>query len=73
MAGNGGSGKVVLYVVLGIIGVVLAVQLVQWLVGVVLSLVWYALVAGAVIGVAALVIRAARRSVGGRDRRQLPR
>lgn len=73
MAGGGGSGKVVLYVVLGVIGLVIGIQLIQWLVGAVLTLLWYALVVGAIVGVAALVIRAARRSVSGGSRRQLPR
>lgn len=73
MAGGGGPGKVVLYVVLGVIGLVIGIQLIQWLVGAVLTLLWYALVVGAIVGVAALVIRAARRSVGGGSRRQLPR
>ena len=73
MAGGGGSGKIVLYVVLGIIAVVLGIQLIQWLVGAVLTLLWYALVIGAIVGVAALIIRAARRSVSGNSRRQLPR
>lgn len=73
MANGGGSGKIVLYLVLGVIGLVVAIQLVKWLLAAVISLVWYALVIGAVVGVAALVIRAARRSVGGRNRRELPR
>lgn len=73
MANGGGSGKIVLYLVLGVIGLVVTIQLVKWLLAAVISLVWYALVIGAVVGVAALVIRAARRSVGGRNRRELPR
>ena len=73
MANGGGSEKIVLYLVLGVIGLVVAIQLVKWLLAAVISLVWYALVIGAVVGVAALVIRAARRSVGGRNRRELPR
>lgn len=73
MASGGGSGKVVLYVVLGVVGLVVGIQLLQWLVSAVMTLLWYALVVGAVVGVAALVFRAARRSIGGTDRRQLPR
>ena len=72
---SGGTGKVVLYVVLGIaiIGLVIAVQLLKWLLSAVFSLIWYAIVVGVIVGVRALVIRAARRSVGGSNRRQLPR
>lgn len=73
MTQGSGAGKVVLYAVLGIIGVVVGIQVLQWLVGAILTLVWYALVVAVVVGVAMLVVRAARRSVGGSNRRQLPR
>lgn len=73
MAGNGGSGKILLYVVLGVIGVVVGIQILQWLVGAILTALYWALVIGAVVAVTMLVVRAARRSVGGNDRRRLHR
>lgn len=64
------AGKVVLYVVLGIIAVVIGIQLIQW----VFSALWWLLVAGAVVGIGYMLYRAGQRSVGGgRNRRQLPR
>jgi uncharacterized membrane protein YeaQ/YmgE (transglycosylase-associated protein family) len=71
---GGGFGKVVLWVVLGIVGIILA----GWIVGQIIGALWNILVATLIIaaigGVALLVIRAARRSVGGgSNRRQLPR
>lgn len=73
MAQGSGAGKFVLYLVLGIVGVVIGIQVLQWLFGALLSLVWLALVTAVIVGVTMLVIRAARRSVGGNDRRRLPR
>lgn len=65
-----GFGRVILYVVLGILAVVIGVQLIQWFFGIV----GWLLIAGAVVGVGYLLFRAGRRSVGGRsNRRQLPR
>lgn len=73
MAQGGGAGKVLLYVVLGVIAVVLGVQILAWLVDALLTAIFWALAIGAVVAVTMLVIRAARRSVGGRNNRQLPR
>jgi hypothetical protein len=73
MAQGGGAGKVLLYVVLGVIAVVLGIQILTWLVGALLTAVYWGLIIGAVVAVTMLVIRAARRSVGGRNNRQLPR
>lgn len=73
MAQGGGAGKVVLYAVLAVIGVYLGIKVLTWLVGVVATALYYALVIGAVVAVAMLVVRVARRSVGGQNRRRLPR
>jgi len=73
MAQGGGAAKVVLYVVLGVIAVVVGIKVLTWLVDAVLTAMFYALVIGAVVAVTMLVVRAARRSVGGHNRRRLPR
>jgi uncharacterized membrane protein YeaQ/YmgE (transglycosylase-associated protein family) len=73
MADGGGFGKLVLYVVLGVVGLIVA----GWVLGAVIGALWNILVAtliiAAIVGVALLVLGAARRSVGGRNNRQLPR
>lgn len=67
---GGGFGKIVLYVVLGVIGVFLGIQVIQW----VLSWIGWAIIIGVTAGVAYLVVRGVRKSVGGGpNRRQLPR
>jgi len=71
--GGGGSGRFVLYAVLGVVGVLLALKLLGWIAGALLSLLWYALIIGAVVGGIALVVGASRRRLGRRDQRQLPR
>ena len=68
--GGTGFGKVVLYVVLGVLAVVVGVQVIQWFFGIL----GYLIIVAAVIGVGYLVYRAGQRSVGGgRNRGQLPR
>jgi uncharacterized membrane protein YeaQ/YmgE (transglycosylase-associated protein family) len=74
MAEGGNFGKLVLYVVLGVVGLIVA----GWVLGAIIGALWNILVAtliiAAIVGVALLVIGATRRSVGGRgNRRQLPR
>jgi uncharacterized protein DUF1774 len=67
---RGGFGKVVLYVVLGVLAVFIGVQILQW----VFSWLIWAIIIGVAAGVAYLVVKGVRRSVGGgQDRRQLPR
>jgi len=64
------AGRVVLYVVLGILAVVIGIQVIQWF----FSALGWLIIAGAVVGVGYLLFRAGQRSVGGRgNRRQLPR
>jgi Na+/H+-translocating membrane pyrophosphatase len=71
---GGGFGKVVLWVVLGIVGIIVAGWVLGALIGALLKILFAALVIAAIAGVAMLVVRAARRSVSGRgNRRQLPR
>lgn len=72
MAQQGTSpGKVILYVVLGVIGVVVGINVITWLLGGILQ---WLLVLGAVVGVGYLAFKAGQRSVGGgSDRRQIPR
>jgi uncharacterized membrane protein YeaQ/YmgE (transglycosylase-associated protein family) len=73
MAEGSGFGKLVLYVVLGVVGLIVA----GWVLGAVIGALWNILVAtliiAAIVGVALLVLGATRRSVGGRNNRQLPR
>jgi uncharacterized membrane protein YeaQ/YmgE (transglycosylase-associated protein family) len=73
MAEGGNFGKLLLYVVLGVVGLIVA----GWVLGAIIGALWNILVAtliiAAIAGVALLVIGATRRSVGGRNRRQLPR
>jgi pheromone shutdown protein TraB len=64
-----GFGKVVLYIVLGVLAVVIGVQVIQWFFGI---LGWI-LIIGGVAAVGYLLFRAGQRSVGGNNRRQLPR
>jgi cytosine/uracil/thiamine/allantoin permease len=67
---RGGFGKFVLYVVLGVLGVFIGIQVIQW----VFSWLGWAIIIGVTAGVAYLVVKGVRRSVtGGQDRRQLPR
>ncbi|HEY8471345.1 MAG TPA: hypothetical protein VIL37_01770 [Natronosporangium sp.] len=69
--GGGGFGKIVLWVVLGVLAVFVGIQVLQWL----FSWIFWALFIGVAAGAAYLVIRGVlRRSVGGgQDRRRLPR
>jgi hypothetical protein len=75
MAGQGGGfGKIVLWVVLGIVGIVLVGNVVGWLIGALWNIFVATLIIAAIVAVGLLVVAAARRSVsGGKDRRQLPR
>lgn len=69
-----GFGKIVLWVVLGIVGIIVAGNIIGWLLGALWNLFVATLIIGAIGLVALLVIGAARRSLsGGKDRRQLPR
>jgi predicted permease len=73
MAQGSSAGKVVLYVVLGIIVIVVAGNILGWLLGALWNILIATLIIAAIAGVAMLVIGAARRSVGGNERRRLPR
>jgi len=71
---GGGFGKIVLWVVLGVVGIILVGNVIGWLIGALWNILVATLIIGAIVGVAYLVIKGVRRSVGGgRDRRQLPR
>lgn len=72
MAQQGPSmGKLILYVVLGVVGVVVGIQVIGWLLGGVLQ---WLLITGAIVGVGYLAFKAGQRSVGGgSNRRQIPR
>lgn len=71
---GGGFGKVVLWVVLGVVGIIVLGNVIGWLVGALLNILFATLIIGAIGLVAILVIRGVRRSVsGGSNRRQLPR
>lgn len=71
---GGGFGKVVLWVVLGIVGIIVAGNIIGWVLGALWNILLATLIIGAIGGVALLLVRAARRSVsGGRDRKRLPR
>lgn len=67
------GGKVVLYVVLGVVAVIVAGNVIGWLLGALWNILVATLIVAAIAGVALLVIGAARRSVSGRNQRQLPR
>jgi hypothetical protein len=72
MAQQGPSmGKIILYVVLGVIGVAIGINVITWLIGGILQ---WLLVIGAVVGVGYLAFKAGQRSVGGgSSRRQIHR
>lgn len=64
-------GKLILYVVLGVIAVAVGINVITWLLGGILQ---WLLVIGAVVGVGYLAFKAGQRSVGGgSSRRQIPR
>lgn len=73
MARGSGAGKIVLYVVLGIIVIVVAGNILGWLLGALWNILIATLIIAAIAGVAMLVVGAARRSVGGSGRPRLPR
>jgi hypothetical protein len=69
-----GFGKVVLWVVLGIVGIIVIGNVIGWLIGVLWNVLVATMIIGAIVGVTYLVIKGVRRSVGGGPgRRQLPR
>lgn len=71
---GGGFGKIVLWVVLGVVGIIVAGWILGAVIGALLKILFAVLIIGAIGGVALLVIRGVRRSVsGGGNRRQLPR
>lgn len=71
---GGGFGRVVLWVVLGVVGIIVAGQIVGWVLGALWNILLATLVIGAIAGVALLVVGAVKRSLsGGSDRRRLPR
>lgn len=74
MAQGRGFGRVLLWVVLGVVGIIVVGNVVGWLLGALWNLLLATLIIGAIAGVALLVVRAARRSMsGGGDRSRLPR
>jgi uncharacterized membrane protein len=73
MAQGSGAGKIVLYVVIAIVAVMIVGNVIGWLIGALWNILIATLIIAAIAGVALLVVGAARRSVGGRNRRQLPR
>ncbi|QSB13515.1 hypothetical protein JQS43_18215 [Natronosporangium hydrolyticum] len=71
---SGGFGKIVLWVVIGVVGIIVAGQILGWIIGALWNILVATLIIAAIAGVSLLVIGAVRRSVGsGGDRRQLPR
>jgi hypothetical protein len=71
---RGGFGKVVLWVVLGVVGIIVVGNVIGWILGALMNILMATLIIGAIAVVGLLLIRAARRSVtGGNNRRQLPR
>lgn len=71
---GGGFGKIVLWVVLGVVGIIAAGWLIGAIIGALLKILFAVLIIGAIAGVGLLLLRAARRSVsGGSDHRRLPR
>ncbi|MPZ25717.1 MAG: hypothetical protein GEV12_04530 [Micromonosporaceae bacterium] len=71
---GGGFGKVVLWVVLGIVGIIVAGNIIGWVLGALWNILLATLIIGAIGGVAFLLVRAARRSVsGGSNRPRLRR
>lgn len=76
MAQSGGSGfgRLILWVVLGVVGIIVVGNIIGWIIGALWNLLIATLIIAAIAGVALLVIGAVRRSVSsGADRRQLPR
>lgn len=71
---RGGFGKIVLWVVLGVVGIIVVGNVIGWILGALWNILLATLIIGLIGGVGILLIRAARRSVtGGNDRRRLPR
>jgi hypothetical protein len=71
---RGGFGKIVLWVVLGVVGIIVAGNIIGWIIGALWNILLATLIIGGIAVVGILVFRAARRSVtGGNGRRQLPR
>lgn len=64
-----GFGKVVLYIALGVLAVVIGINVIQWIFGIF----GWLLIFGGMVGIGYLLFRAGQRSVGGNNRRQLPR
>jgi hypothetical protein len=73
MAQGGGFGRVLLWVVLGIVGLIVVGKVLGWLVGVLWNILVATLLIGAIVGVGALVFAAVRRSISGGNRPRLPR
>jgi hypothetical protein len=71
---RGGFGKVVLWVVLAVVGIIVAGNVIGWILGALWNILLATLIIGAIGLVGFVLVRAARRSVtGGNDRRRLPR
>jgi predicted permease len=71
---SGGFGKVVLWVVLGIVVIIVAGNIIGLLLGALWNILLATLIIAAIAGVGLLLVGAARRSVSGRgNRKQLPR
>lgn len=71
---RGGFGKIVLWVVLGVVGIIVAGNIIGWFLGALWNIFVATLIIGGIAGVGILLFRAARRSVSGGDsHRRLPR
>lgn len=74
MADNGsGFGKILLWVVLAVVGVILVGNLIGWLIGALWNLFVATLLIAGIAVVAIVAVGAVRRSLSRGGRRQLPR
>lgn len=73
MANGGGFGRLLLYAVLGLVVLIVAGKIAGMLLGALWNLLLFTLVAGAIVGVTLMVVRAVRRPIGGGGRPRLPR